>query len=109
MHKIEVALWSLEPPKWSEDCFGKIDWDKAAEGQKLFAMTCAQCHGPFPASDPIKEWKAPLKTSANAKYMETAWDEFLASAYKPVTQSGPKRLYARRSGLIPTTTHFPCG
>ena len=62
LHKIEVALWSLEPPKWSEDCFGKIDWDKAAEGQKLFAMTCAQCHGPFPASDPIKEWKAPLKT-----------------------------------------------
>ena len=76
LHKIEVALWSLEPPKWSEDCFGKIDLDKAAEGQKLFAMTCAQCHGPFPASDPIKEWKAPLKTAANAKSMEIAWDEY---------------------------------
>ena len=92
LHKIEVALWSLEPPKWSEDCFGKIDWEKAAEGQKLFAMTCAQCHGPFPASDPIKEWKAPLKTAANAKYMETAWDDFLASAYKQSPNQGHEAL-----------------
>ena len=37
LHKIETALWSLEPPRWSEDCFGKIDWDKAKAGQKLFA------------------------------------------------------------------------
>ena len=89
LHKIEVALWSLEPPKWSEDCLGKIDLDKAAEGQKLFAMTCAQCHGPFPASDPIKEWKAPLKTAANAKSMEIAWDEFLASVYQQSAKPGP--------------------
>jgi hypothetical protein len=88
LHKIEVALWSLEPPKWSEDCFGKIDWDKAAEGQKLFAVTCAQCHGPFPASDPIKEWKAPLKTAAHAQEMESMWDEFLASVYKQSAKPG---------------------
>ena len=88
LSKIEVALWSLEPPKWSEDCFGKIDWEKAAEGQKLFAMTCAQCHGPFPASDPIKEWKAPLKTAAHAKEMESAWDEFVASVYKQSAKPG---------------------
>ena len=88
LHKIEVALWSLDPPKWNEDCFGKIDWEKAAEGQKLFAMTCAQCHGPFPASDPIKEWKAPLKTAANAKQMESAWDEFLAGVYKQSVKPG---------------------
>ena len=106
LHKIEVALWSLEPPKWSEDCFGKIDWEKAVEGQKLFAMTCAQCHGPFPASDPIKEWKAPLKTSANAKYMETAWDEFLASAYKYSSKEG-QPSYAQAKWTYPYDDPFP--
>ena len=106
LHKIEVALWSLEPPKWSEDCFGKIDWQKAAEGQKLFAMTCAQCHGPFPASDPIKEWKAPLKTSANAKYMETAWDEFLASVYKMSSNQG-HATYAEAKWTYPYDDPFP--
>ena len=106
LHKIEVALWSLEPPKWSEDCFGKIDWDKAAEGQKLFAMTCAQCHGPFPASDPIKEWKAPLKTSANAKYMESAWDEFMASVYKQSSNQG-HATYTEAKWTYPYEDPFP--
>ncbi len=106
LHKIEVALWSLEPPKWSEDCFGKIDWDKAAEGQKLFAMTCAQCHGPFPASDPIKEWKAPLKTSANAKSMEGAWDEFLASVYKQSSKPG-QQPYTEANWTYPYDDPFP--
>ena len=106
LNKIEVALWSLEPPKWSEDCFGKIDWAKAAEGQKLFAITCAQCHGPFPASDPIKEWKAPLKTAANAKYMESAWDEFVASAYKRQSTTG-QQYYAGAKWTYPDDDPFP--
>ena len=95
LHKIEVALWSLEPPKWSEDCFGKVDWEKAAEGQKLFAMICAQCHGPFPASDPIKEWKALLKTSAKASEMEIAWNNFLTGMYtNSPHQAQPPYAYA---------------
>ena len=106
LHKIEVALWSLEPPKWSEDCFGKIDWEKGAEGQKLFAMICAQCHGPFPASDPIKEWKAPLKTAANAKYMESAWDEFLANVYKHAPKEG-QPSYAEAKWTYPYDDPFP--
>ncbi len=106
LHRIEVALWSLEPPKWNEDCFGKVDLEKAAEGQKLFAMTCAQCHGPFPASDPIKEWKAPLKTAANAKYMETAWDQFLADAYKQSSNQG-HAAYAETKWTYPYDDPFP--
>jgi len=106
LSKIEVALWSLEPPKWSEDCFGKIDWEKAAEGQKLFAMTCAQCHGPFPASDPIKEWKAPLKTSAHAKDMESSWDEFLATVYKQSPKGG-QQTYAEANWKYPYDDQFP--
>jgi hypothetical protein len=106
LSKIEVALWSLEPPKWSEDCFGKVDWDKAAEGQKLFAMTCAQCHGPFPASDPIKEWKAPLKTAAWAKEMESAWDEFLASVNNPSSKQSPQ-AYTEAKWTYPYDDPFP--
>ncbi len=106
LHNIEVALWSLEPPKWSEDCFGKIDWDKAAEGQKLFAMTCAQCHGPFPASDSIKEWKAPLKTAANSKDMESAWDAFLASVNKPSSKAG-QPSYTEAKWTYPYDDPFP--
>ncbi|HEX8801025.1 MAG TPA: twin-arginine translocase subunit TatC, partial [Terriglobales bacterium] len=83
LNKIETALWSLEPPRWSEDCFGKIDWQKAEQGQKLYVQTCAHCHGPFPAGEAIKQWKAPLKAGAqNVAQSEQAWDQFLASAYK---------------------------
>lgn len=81
LNKIETALWSLQPPRWSEDCFGKIDWEKAEKGQTIFAATCAQCHGPFPADDAIKEWKAPLKTAANASQVQADWDRFLTESY----------------------------
>jgi hypothetical protein len=106
LHKIEVALWSLDPPKWSEDCLGEIDWQKAAEGQKLFAMTCAQCHGPFPASDSIKEWKAPLKTSAHAKEMESAWDEFMESVSKRSPMQG-NATYVEAKWSYPYDDPFP--
>lgn len=106
LSKIEVALWSLEPPKWSEDCFGKIDWEKAAEGQKLFAMTCAQCHGPFPASDPIKEWKAPLKTAAWAKDMESAWDDFMESVDRQSSKPG-QQAYPEAKWTYPYDDPFP--
>ena len=86
LHRIETALWSLEPPRWSEDCFGSIDWDKAAKGQKLFAATCAQCHGPFPADDVIKQWKAPLKVASNGDPVARDWSRFLKQAYPQYAQ-----------------------
>jgi mono/diheme cytochrome c family protein len=106
LHKIEVALWSLEPPKWSEDCLGEVKWEDAKEGQRLFAMTCALCHGPFPASDSIKEWKAPLKTAAHAKDMESAWDAFLATAYKGSGKQG-QPAYTETKWTYPQDDPFP--
>jgi hypothetical protein len=46
--KIEGALDHLAPPKWPEDVLGKIDRQKAAEGKKLFAENCVQCHNSYP-------------------------------------------------------------
>jgi hypothetical protein len=81
LNELEMALWSLEPPKWSEDCMGKIDWARAKRGQALFAGTCQHCHGPFPASDPIKEWFAYLKTTQNKCRVLNSWQTFLNQVY----------------------------
>ncbi len=79
--EIETALWSLEPPRWSEDCMGKIDWDKAKKGQQLFESTCRNCHGPFPASAPIKEWFSYMKAGDYKKTVRYNWQGFLNSFY----------------------------
>jgi len=54
--KIEDLLQRLAPPKWPEDVFGKIDRQKAAAGEKLFASHCASCHNMWPYA-----WTAPNK------------------------------------------------
>jgi hypothetical protein len=56
LDKIENALDHLAPPKWPEDVLGKIDRQKAAEGKKLFAENCAQCHNSYPYT-----WTEPNK------------------------------------------------
>jgi hypothetical protein len=39
--RIEKWMWNLPPPKFP----GAIDQAKVAEGQRLFARYCAECHG----------------------------------------------------------------
>jgi len=56
LEKIENLLGHLSPPKWPEEILGKIDRAKAAEGKKLFASTCAQCHNSYPYT-----WTEPNK------------------------------------------------
>ena len=56
LDKIENALQRLAPPKWPEEVFGKIDRAKAAEGKKLFASHCAECHNSYPYT-----WTEPNK------------------------------------------------
>jgi hypothetical protein len=48
LEEIESWLNRLAPPKWPEEVFGKIDRAKAAEGKKLFASHCAECHNSYP-------------------------------------------------------------
>jgi hypothetical protein len=48
LEEIEDWLANLAPPKWPEEVFGKIDRAKAAEGKKLFASHCAECHNSYP-------------------------------------------------------------
>jgi len=86
---LEMALWSLEPPKWSEDCMGKIDWARAKRGRDLFEATCRHCHGPFPASDPIKQWYAYLKADGYQPQVRAEWQDFLNSFYRGSRMATP--------------------
>lgn len=47
LHCIETTLQHLKPPTWPEDLFGEVDRELSKEGEKIFAETCAKCHGPF--------------------------------------------------------------
>jgi cytochrome c5 len=88
LSQLEMALWSLEPPKWNENCLGKIDWAKAKKGQALFEKTCQHCHGPFPASEPIKEWFAYLKTDGyKQELVLKSWQTFLNGFYETPDQT----------------------
>ena len=41
---IHRALTKLESPRWPTDVFGKIDLDKARQGEAIYRQTCAGCH-----------------------------------------------------------------
>ncbi|HSS97995.1 MAG TPA: di-heme-cytochrome C peroxidase [Terriglobales bacterium] len=52
LHEIELLLGGDAPgkgvwsPKWPEEILGKIDRDKAAQGEKLYNELCLHCHKP---------------------------------------------------------------
>ena len=41
---IHRSLTKLESPRWPEDLLGKIDLDKARQGEAIYRQTCAGCH-----------------------------------------------------------------
>ena len=41
---IHRSLTKLESPGWPEDLLGKIDLDKAGQGETIYRQTCAGCH-----------------------------------------------------------------
>jgi hypothetical protein len=44
LHKVELLLEKLRPPKWPEEVLGNIDREKAARGEALYTQHCAGCH-----------------------------------------------------------------
>ncbi|MDH5517828.1 MAG: di-heme-cytochrome C peroxidase [Gammaproteobacteria bacterium] len=44
LKRLESHLKSLKSPQWPEDILGKIDPQKAARGQHLYAEYCQSCH-----------------------------------------------------------------
>jgi nitroreductase len=92
LNDLEMALWSLEPPRWNEDCMGKVDWERAKRGRLLFEQTCRHCHGPFPASEPIKEWFAYLKDSKNRCEVLEGWQEYLNDFYAPPSNKDDQNM-----------------
>jgi mono/diheme cytochrome c family protein len=41
---IHRSLTKLESPRWPEDLLGKVDLDKARQGEAIYRQTCAGCH-----------------------------------------------------------------
>lgn len=48
------AFSGLTAPKWPEEILGKIDQEKAKEGEKLYAKHCQSCH--LPATNTPEFW-----------------------------------------------------
>jgi mono/diheme cytochrome c family protein len=61
LHSIETTLQQLNQPKWDEELFGVIDWERAARGKNLFKKHCVSCHGPHKVAAKVKHAEAPLK------------------------------------------------
>ena len=64
LYTLEETLKRLQPPKWPEVVFGKVDLPLASRGKALYTENCAYCHAPdpkprdqrlAPSRDP--EWK----------------------------------------------------
>jgi hypothetical protein len=49
---IESRLRLLQSPQWPEDILGKIDQDRKARGERLFATYCEKCHTRIKRDDP---------------------------------------------------------
>ena len=64
---IHQSLTGLESPRWPEDLLGKIDLNKAAQGETIYRQTCADCHARID-----RETHKPLAGAAGQP-AETAW------------------------------------
>ena len=50
LYTLEETLKRLQPPKWPEAVFGKVDLPLASRGKALYTENCAYCHAPDPKS-----------------------------------------------------------
>jgi mono/diheme cytochrome c family protein len=48
LHLLETWVSELEPPRWDEGLFGRIDARLAGRGESLFRQHCASCHNIAP-------------------------------------------------------------
>jgi len=56
LHTLEQWVDRLQPPKWDEGVFGKIDPARVAKGKLLYAQHCSACHTapPYDRTDPTE-------------------------------------------------------
>jgi hypothetical protein len=94
--KIESLLCRLAPPKWPEDVFGKIDRKKAAEGKKLFAKNCAQCHNQYPYT-----WTEPNKYGKRFLQVGLVPDKYVGTDPGQFEDLRPYAITAQLSPYLP--------
>jgi mono/diheme cytochrome c family protein len=102
LQRIAAELQRLEPPRWPEPLFGRIDRAKAEWGRRLFERHCLRCHGVAELPEPVRRADAPLRTAS-----DPLWETAVASlaeigtdpqaAVAEVSQS----VDLRATGLLP--------
>jgi mono/diheme cytochrome c family protein len=88
LHEIELLIAGTAPgtglssPAWPEEILGRIDRDKAAKGEVLYAELCVGCHKP-PINSP--EGKAPQFWTT---YTDTNGKQFFKVTMIPIAEIG---------------------
>ncbi|MDH1680707.1 cytochrome c [Pseudomonas chengduensis] len=61
LYTLEETLKRLQPPKWPEAVFGKVDLPLASRGKALYTENCAYCHAPDPKprDERLAPWRDP--------------------------------------------------
>lgn len=62
LRRIEEHLRKLQSPQWPEDVLPKINTERKARGEKLFAEYCSACHSEFDRSDPLRRVVAQMSS-----------------------------------------------
>lgn len=62
LRRIEEHLRKLESPQWPQDTLPKIDSERQARGEKLFAEYCSACHSEIERNDPQRRVVAQMSS-----------------------------------------------
>jgi mono/diheme cytochrome c family protein len=103
LHALENWLKLLQPPKWPADVLGAVDLNLAAEGEALYAETCAGCHteDPQPRTAPNAFGVTFAKVNFATPLSVLGTDRTAALSFATRrADPGPWRPIAEAQGLI---------
>jgi hypothetical protein len=91
--ELERLSRKLEPPRWPQDVFGRLDPARIERGGRLFARECQGCHGPTGLVVPLAE----VRTDGNRARSFGAEVEGLPfpAALQDLLSRVKQRAYAR--------------
>ncbi|NNC98835.1 MAG: ribonuclease E, partial [Gammaproteobacteria bacterium] len=54
LRRVENQIRSLQSPLWPQDILGQINWQQAAQGEKIFERYCISCHKNIQRDEPSR-------------------------------------------------------
>nr|WP_164502827.1 di-heme-cytochrome C peroxidase [Nitrosomonas oligotropha] len=93
LHRIESHLKKLNSPVWPQEILGKIDMERAANGEVLFHEYCAACHAAIDRTDPNRRVIANMTRVSDVKTDPTmAENSFAYQGYSGILRNQYVRL-----------------